>query len=191
MIVKITAFLLLSFLVFPNTALALEFSLGGDGGIEFSSEDALKQIHGTRDTLGSDNPFSSDLVGTTAPALGRELTSVDKANPLYLVNQIVRVLLSFLGIGTLVLMMYAGARWMTAGGNSEQVDHAKKTLRNAVIGLILILMSYSLTFWVTRRIQRSTRSYGLGNSTGVTVGNTIQTIDTLQNQGPGGLLPKN
>ena len=113
------------------------------------------------------------------------MTAVDKANPLFLINQIVRVLLSFLGIGTVVLMLYAGYRWMTAGGNSEQVEHAKKTLRNAVIGLILITMAYSLTIWVARRLQRVSGSYGVGNSLEFSVSGSIG--GAIEEGGPSGL----
>ncbi|MEK7139360.1 MAG: hypothetical protein AAB817_01535, partial [Patescibacteria group bacterium] len=49
--------------------------------------------------------------------------------------RLIRRFLEVLGVVFLVLTVYAGFKWMTAGGNSEQIDEAKALLRNAVIGL--------------------------------------------------------
>ncbi len=86
-------------------------------------------------------------------------------DPFVLIGRIIRIALSFLGIGAVSLMVYAGFTWMTAAGNEEKVSEAKKTMRNAAIGLILILMSYSLTWFVVSRLQRATNTYGTGGFT--------------------------
>lgn len=60
---------------------------------------------------------------------------------------IIRVML---GLTTLVLIslnLYAGYLWMTASGNEEQVTKAKTLIRNAVIGLIIVLSAYSITIF--------------------------------------------
>lgn len=100
------------------------------------------------------NPFLGQLA-ETGGELPVEYTA-QSGNPFLLVARIVRVFLGFLGVGTIVLMVWAGARWMTAGGNEEQVNKAKRTLRNAVIGLIIILSGYSISTFVIRRLQRQT-----------------------------------
>jgi uncharacterized membrane protein len=61
---------------------------------------------------------------------------------------VINVALSLLGIIALVLIVYAGFMWMTAAGNSEQIDKAKGILRAAIIGLVIILMAYSITQFV-------------------------------------------
>jgi hypothetical protein len=38
--------------------------------------------------------------------------------------------------------------WMTAQGNSAQVDKAKDLLINAVIGLVIVTAAYSITSFV-------------------------------------------
>lgn len=58
---------------------------------------------------------------------------------------VINVVLTILGILLLVLIMYAGFQWMTAGGNDDQVKKAKTILKNAIIGLIIILFSWSIT----------------------------------------------
>lgn len=71
-------------------------------------------------------------------------------DPRLTVAHIIRVALEFLGIIFVVLTMYAGFLWMTAGGNEEKVTKAKSLLFQAVIGLAIILTAYSITLMVTR-----------------------------------------
>jgi hypothetical protein len=69
------------------------------------------------------------------------------------VLQIIRILLGLLGIITVCLVIFAGFKWMTAGGNEEQIKDAKSMLKNAVIGLAIILMSWSITSYVLKSIM--------------------------------------
>jgi cytochrome bd-type quinol oxidase subunit 2 len=57
------------------------------------------------------------------------------------VGGIINVLLAFLGIVAVILFLYGGFLWMTAGGNEENVAKAKKIITATVIGLIIILIS--------------------------------------------------
>jgi preprotein translocase subunit SecG len=57
---------------------------------------------------------------------------------------IVSTVLGFLGVIFLILILYAGFLWMTAQGNSDNVDKAKKLMQNAIIGLILIIAAYGI-----------------------------------------------
>jgi uncharacterized membrane protein (DUF485 family) len=67
--------------------------------------------------------------------------------------KIINISLTILGILTVVLIMYAGFQWMTAGGNENQVSKAKSMLKNAVIGLVIILMAWSITSFILVRLQ--------------------------------------
>lgn len=72
--------------------------------------------------------------------------------PLVLViGNIVRVFLGILGILFVILIIVAGFRWMTAGGNEENVKKASAQIRNAVIGLIIILAAWSLTTFIVNQ----------------------------------------
>ncbi|MCU0679467.1 MAG: pilin [Planctomycetes bacterium] len=61
-----------------------------------------------------------------------------------LLGQVITVLLSLLGIIFLVLIIYSGFTWMTAGGDEAKVTKAKTTIQRAVIGLIIIAGSYAI-----------------------------------------------
>lgn len=63
--------------------------------------------------------------------------------PLFLGN-VIRVMIGFAGALFLLMLMWAGLRWATAGENKTIVEAAQKTLRNAVIGIIVVAASYIL-----------------------------------------------
>lgn len=64
-------------------------------------------------------------------------------------GRLIRVFLGFLGIIFLILLVVAGAKWMMAGGNEKNIDDAKAQIKTAIIGLIIILISYSIASFVT------------------------------------------
>lgn len=70
------------------------------------------------------------------------------------VGGVVGLILSFVGVIFLILTIYAGIMWMTAQGNSSQVEKAKDLLINAVIGLVIITAAYSITTFVGQNLAK-------------------------------------
>jgi amino acid transporter len=66
--------------------------------------------------------------------------------------QIIQVALGFLAIIFLILIIFAGFRWMTASGNEEQVKKATKTITAAVIGLVVVLAAYTITYFIFNQL---------------------------------------
>ena len=56
--------------------------------------------------------------------------------------------LGLLAIIFIILMILAGYNWMTAGGEEQKVTKAKDTIQAAIIGLIIIVAAYAITFFV-------------------------------------------
>lgn len=65
---------------------------------------------------------------------------------------IMEAVLSLIGVILIVLILYAGILWMTARGNDEQVERARKYIANAIIGLIIVLMAYTITIFVVQQL---------------------------------------
>lgn len=63
-------------------------------------------------------------------------------------GRVVRGILSVLGSVFLILLFLAGNLWMRAGGNEEKIDKAKKQIKTLIIGLVLIIAAYAISFWV-------------------------------------------
>jgi hypothetical protein len=74
------------------------------------------------------------------------------------IARIIQVALGLLGIIALVLVLYGGYLWMTAAGDDNKVAQAKMLFRNAVIGLTIILMSFSIVTWVLAGLSAATGS---------------------------------
>lgn len=68
------------------------------------------------------------------------------------IGTIIQYIIATLGIIIFILIIYAGFRWMTAQGNSEQIDEAKAWLRNGVIGLVLVMMAYGIALFIVNRL---------------------------------------
>jgi TRAP-type C4-dicarboxylate transport system permease small subunit len=72
------------------------------------------------------------------------------------VGKIIKIILGLLGTIFLVLTVYAGFLWMTAAGNGEQTEKAVGILKTATVGLLIILASYSITYFVLDKIFQAT-----------------------------------
>jgi cbb3-type cytochrome oxidase subunit 3 len=69
------------------------------------------------------------------------------------IGSYIGIILSFIGVIFLVLAIYAGYLWMMAQGNQQEVDKAKKILTQAVIGLIIVVTSYTITSFVGNNLN--------------------------------------
>jgi len=74
----------------------------------------------------------------------------DKTYLEIIVSDIITILLSFVGVIFLILTIWGGYLWMTAGGNEEQVTKAKTIIRNGAIGIAIVLAAYLITYAVTK-----------------------------------------
>lgn len=70
------------------------------------------------------------------------------ADPRVLIILIIKRFLQFMGIIMLVLMLYAGFLWMTAAGDESKIEKSKSIISSAIIGLAIIIMSYSIVVFV-------------------------------------------
>ena len=64
------------------------------------------------------------------------------------INAMINVILGFLGILATVIILLGGFKWMTSQGNSEKVTQAKEMIKNAIIGIAMVLLSYTIVFAV-------------------------------------------
>lgn len=74
------------------------------------------------------------------------------------IARIIRVAMGLLGLILLLIVLYGGFLWMTAGGNEDKVAEAKKWISSGVIGLAIILSAYAITSFVIRQLVVATTS---------------------------------
>lgn len=87
----------------------------------------------------------SGLLQATADSGGYD---VSKTDPAELVGNILKVFLSLLGVIFLILAFFAGYTWMTANGNEEAVKKAQDGLKNAIIGIVIVISAYAITYFI-------------------------------------------
>jgi len=84
----------------------------------------------------------------------KKKTKLATGDPVNITISVIKWALGLLGLVAVIMIVYGGYTWMTAAGNEEKVTKAKNILKYAVIGLIIILLSWAI---VTFIIFRSTR----------------------------------
>jgi cytochrome bd-type quinol oxidase subunit 2 len=106
------------------------------------------------------NFFSFSIFSANAsPILNRLKTvakganyNLDETDSAVVAGRFIAIFLSFLGVIFVLLAIYAGYNWMTAEGNAEKIEQAKKTLTQAAIGLAIIVGAYVIAYFIVASI---------------------------------------
>ena len=69
-----------------------------------------------------------------------------------IIGKIVVVGLQIVGLVFFILIVYGGIVWLTAGGNKERADKAVSTLRQATLGLLVIIFAYIVVNFVVLKL---------------------------------------
>lgn len=66
------------------------------------------------------------------------------------VLNIITFVLGLLGLIAVIMILYGGFIWLTAGGNEDKVSSAKRIISSAIVGLVVILISWAIVNFVVR-----------------------------------------
>ena len=94
--------------------------------------------------------------GGATPVDVKGKLGLGEKDPRVIIANVIQVILGFLGIVAVVMIVLAGFKWMTAGGNQTGVDEARKLLMSAVIGLVIILGAYGIANFVINALMGAT-----------------------------------
>lgn len=94
-----------------------------------------------------------------------------------LVAFIFTTVISLSGAIMLIMLLFGGVTYLTAGGNDENTAKAKKIMLNAVIGLIIILASYGIGTWILDVVGGGTVGGGGGGNNSNNARVTSKVID--------------
>jgi uncharacterized protein YqgC (DUF456 family) len=59
-----------------------------------------------------------------------------------ILSTIIQIILGFSGLVAMAYIILGGYQYVTSAGNDEQAKKGRSTLTNAIIGLVVILLSY-------------------------------------------------
>ncbi len=62
--------------------------------------------------------------------------------------RIINITLGILGVVAVGIILYGGFIWMTSGGNQENVARARRIITNGLIGLLIIVVSWSIVRFI-------------------------------------------
>lgn len=96
----------------------------------------------------------SNLIKTLSNVAGKGgyETNSDIASTPKIAGLIIGAFIGFLGLTFIILMIFAGFKWMTANGNDEEVKKAKATIKQSLIGLVVAISGYTIWNFVFQKL---------------------------------------
>ncbi len=76
-----------------------------------------------------------------------------------LLQNVIEIMLLFAGAIAVVFVIIGGYQYITSGGNEETAEKGRQTLTNAIIGVIVIVLSYTI-ITVIANLVSSQNGYG-------------------------------
>ncbi len=104
--------------------------------------------------------FSLSLNPVYAQTEVGENLLLGNTSPVDIAISIVNWALGLLALAAVIIILYGGFIWLTSGGNEEKIDKAKKILRNGLIGLVIILVSWGVTSYLINTFVDITNDIG-------------------------------
>ena len=89
---------------------------------------------------------------------GAKKAELGKPDPRLVIAQTIQMILSLVGIVFVVLIIFAGYTRFTAQGEEDKIQKSNKTIMGAIIGIIIIILSYSISEFVVRRVQNAVQT---------------------------------
>jgi hypothetical protein len=100
------------------------------------------------------NFLSDSGLNTTGAKSGESNSSVFSLSLTNGIGVAIYSLISLVGVIFLGLTIYGGITWMTAEGDEAKVEKAKKIIVNGVIGLVIIMAAYAISFFVINALTK-------------------------------------
>lgn len=79
----------------------------------------------------------------------------EEQGPLVIAGKIINIALGAVGTIMVILFIYSGFLWMTAAGNEEKITKAKRILANAIIGTLIVIMAYAISYFVINQLLKA------------------------------------
>lgn len=96
------------------------------------------------------SPLMDNLTNVSTTA---GLSTPEKPNLITIIGNIIKIILGFLGIFAIIMIIIGGIMWMTSGGAEEKTKKARDMIVHSMIGLIIILTAYVITYWVINQLE--------------------------------------
>jgi hypothetical protein len=102
------------------------------------------------------NPFTTAQTNVSNVGNAAGVTTGGTTDLYTIIGNVINIILGFLGVLLLLYILYAGFLWMTAGGNEENIEKAQAYIKNAVIGLVIIILAFAISNFVLTQLLKAT-----------------------------------
>lgn len=99
-------------------------------------------------------PTTDQLGLTGASGVGNQLV-LSNNDPIKSATSIINFAMTFLGILAVVIILVGGFKWMTAMGAEENITKAKELMTAGIIGLVIILASWGITYFIIKSLAKT------------------------------------
>lgn len=72
--------------------------------------------------------------------------------------KIVRTCLGFLAVVFVGLLLFSGFQYMVSGGNEEKTKNAMSTIKNSIIGLVIVFTAWSIAQYIILLLTKATHT---------------------------------
>lgn len=111
------------------------------------------------------NVNAADTIEGGLEQVGENIV-LSSRTPIQIATSIINWSLMFLGILAVSIVLYGGFVWMNSKGSKEEIEKAKKILKSGIIGLIIILSSWGIAYFVISGLSGAINGDGTGNNNG-------------------------
>ena len=111
-------------------------------GLPVLAADCVQGVQGQ----GVCNPAGEYLVDFSKPQYNGQNTFA------FLFTYFIRQILLFAAVLAVFFIIFSGLQYITSGVNEEWAESGKRTLRNATIGLMIIILSYIIVNIINRAL---------------------------------------
>lgn len=89
---------------------------------------------------------------------GLDQTCIGPNQIILLIQTVIKVALALVGAVAIIYIVWAGIRYMMAGGEEAAMNVAKKSIQWSVIGLLVVILSNMLVGFVATQVLNSNTS---------------------------------
>ena len=116
-------------------------------------EDYSPEVNNPKDSSAGNPKDSSPKGGSFAQQATEGLKQVggnDQTSFGDIVSKVINFLLFFVGVISVIMIIYGGVRYTTSAGDSGKVTNAKNTILYAIVGLIVSILAYAIVNFVVK-----------------------------------------
>jgi hypothetical protein len=88
----------------------------------------------------------ADDVINMSPNSSSPFASLTSLRPSFYVTTAINILLGGAGVFSFLFLLMGGVQWITAGGDKDAVEKARKKVVNALTGLVVVFSAYAILY---------------------------------------------